>query len=365
MNFKSILQALGLLAVLFTLFPFVAADYWWIRMFDFPHVQLTTFTLIAILVYFFRFDIRSWRDYAYIGILTVCFLFQLSKIYPYTPLSEVEVENNEQIDPNATISLLVANVLQKNTAYHELLDEVLTRNPDVILLTETNAQWQRHLKQPMKQFGYPYKVEMPLENTYGMICYSKLELINPRVKFLLEDSIPSIHTRLRMRSGALIELHAIHPTPPLPPHDASSTDRDAQMMIVAKTVRKSSLPVIVAGDFNDVAWSESTSLFQNVSGLLDPRIGRGFYNTYSADNWLMRWPLDHLFVSEEFRVMDLSLGNDICSDHFPLYTKLSLEPVAASQQKKDPASTEELEDAQKQIEKEARKDRKEKEKKKD
>ena len=91
-----------------------------------------------------------------------------------------------------------------------------------------------------------------------------------------------MHAKLILPSGELVQLHVIHPTPPMPPHDASSTDRDAQMMMVAKMAKKAKLPVIVAGDFNDVAWSESTSLFHNVSGLLDPRKGRGFYNTYQC-----------------------------------------------------------------------------------
>lgn len=360
MSLKPFLQSVGILAVILTVFPFVAADFWWIRMFDYPHVQLTTFTLIALLVYFFRFDIRSWRDYAFVLILAACFLFQLTKIYPYTPLAGYQVENNLQVDPHNTLSLVISNVLQKNKEHQKVLDEILTKDPDVVILTETNRRWRDSLAPALKSFGYRFNTEMPLDNTYGMLLYSKLETIQPQVEFLLEDSIPSIHTRMRMPSGKIIEMHIIHPTPPMPPHDETSTDRDAQMMMVAKMAKNSPYPVIVAGDFNDVAWSESTSLFQNVSELLDPRVGRGFYNTFNVNSWLMRWPLDHLFVSEEFRVMDLRLGNDVESDHFPLYVKLSLEPRAAAEQKMEPASKEEIQEAEKQIEKEEEKDKKEK-----
>lgn len=360
MSLKPFLQAIGVLAVILTLFPFVAADYWWIRMFDYPHVQLTIFTLVALLVYFFRFDIRSWRDYLFILVLSGCFLFQLTKVYPYTPFAGYQVKENLQVDKNRTLSLLVANVLQKNEEHQKVLDEILTTDPDIVILTETNARWKNKLAPSLKEFGYTYKAEMPLDNTYGMLYYSKLRSIEPRIEFLLQDSIPSIHTRIELPSKEIIELHIIHPTPPLPPHDESSTDRDAQMMMVAKMAKNSKYPVIVAGDFNDVAWSESTSLFQKVSGLLDPRIGRGFYNTFDANSWIMRWPLDHLFVSEEWRVMDLRLGNDVESDHFPLYAKLSLEPRSAAAQTPEPPSREDLKEAEKQIEKEDEKDKKEK-----
>lgn len=360
MNLKSILQAIGIIAVVLTLFPFVAADFWWIRIFDYPHIQLTLFTLIALLIYFFRFDIRSWRDYTFILVLAACFLFQLTKIYPYTPLASHQVEDNTESNPKNTISFFISNVLQKNKAYDKVLDEVLTKDADILVFTEANQRWKKELGPKIKSFGYHYKAEIPLDNTYGMLFYSRFKLINPKVEFLLEDSIPSIHTKIEMPSKEIIELHIIHPTPPMPPHDASSTDRDAQMMMVAKMAKNTTFPVIVTGDFNDVAWSESTSLFQKVSGLLDPRIGRGFYNTFNANSWLLRWPLDHLFVSEEFRVMEMRLGQDVDSDHFPLYVKLSLEPAKSEEQKMKPPSKGEMQEAEKQIEKEDEKDRKEK-----
>ena len=351
MSLKTLLQAFGILAVLLSLFPFVAADYWWIRMFDFPHVQLTILTLCALLFYFFRFDLRNWRDYAFVGILGACFLLQLVKILPYTPFAEKQVADNEEYNPQRTFSLLAANVLQKNTEYRKVLDEVLEKDPDLLVFTETDKKWQQELRKGLKGFGYNYRLEEPLPNTYGMLFYSKFPLEDARVRYLMKDSIPSMHGKIKLPSGEKVAFHLLHPTPPMLPHDSTSTDRDAQMMIVAKMAKNSPLPVIVAGDFNDVAWSETTSLFQKVSGLLDPRQGRGFYNTFSANSWIMRWPLDHLFVSEEFRLVDLSLGQDVNSDHFPFYAKLSLEPETPEEKEPKPASTEELKEAETQIEK--------------
>ncbi|MFD1079695.1 hypothetical protein, partial [Longispora fulva] len=112
MTFKGFLQGFGIVAVILSIFPFVASDYWWIRMFDYPHVQLTLLTLIALLSYFISFDIRSWRDYAFMGILGVCFILQLTKIYPYTPLAEKQVKENDLVDPQRTLSILALNVLQ-------------------------------------------------------------------------------------------------------------------------------------------------------------------------------------------------------------------------------------------------------------
>ena len=351
MNLKSFLQVFGLIAVIFTLLPFVAMDYWWIRVFDFPHTQLTILTLVAFLVYFFRFDMRSWRDYFFSFILGSCFLFQLLKIFPYTPFAEPEVGKSLSTDFDNSISLLVANVLQSNRNIELLLKEIQKRDPDLVVLTETNKWWKDQVSSSL-QDQFPYRVEMPLENTYGMLLYSKHELFDAKVRFLIEDSIHSIHTLLKLPSENYIQIHSIHPTPPMPQHNPSSSDRDAEMMTVAIMAKEAIYPVIVTGDFNDVAWSNTTSLFQQVSGLLDPRVGRGFYNTYNANNWLLRWPLDHLFVSEEFRSIELLLGGHIGSDHFPLYAKLSLEPEYAADQKMPSPSEKDVQRADETIAKE-------------
>lgn len=121
------------------------------------------------------------------------------------------------------------------------------------------------------------------------------------------------------------------------------------MRLTAQVARNSKLPVILTGDFNDLAWSQTTSLFQEVSGLLDPWIGRGFFNTYNANSWIMRWPLDHLFLSEEFGLLHIERGNHIKSDHFPLFAEFNLEKDKAYEQRKDPATPEELNQAKEQM----------------
>lgn len=350
MRLKTFLQIFGAIAVLLTLIPLVAADFWWIRVFDYLHIQLTLLTLTAIAAYFIRFDIKWVQDYVFMGILLTCFVFQFGKIYPYTPFSTYEI--GESKNPEAPqIRLFTANVLQKNEKHEKLVREINRFDPDVMVFTETNTRWKNEISKNLDE-SYRYKVEVPLENTYGMLLYSKFELIDPQVRYLVDDSIPSIHTRIKLPEGNLIQLYAIHPTPPMPQHNPSSSDRDAEMMKIAKMSLERELPVVVIGDFNDVAWSETTSLFQSVGKLLDVRVGRGFYNTYNAKNLIMRWPLDYIYTSEEFRLKEIKLGEDTGSDHFPLFATLSLEREKVKEQETEAPNENQLERAKEQIKEE-------------
>src|SRR5690606_13918179 len=145
------------------------------------------------------------------------------------------------------------------------------------------------------------------------------------VSYLLKEDIPSIHTKINLPDGTAISAHFLHPEPPSPTESDSSAPRDAELIAVGKSVSREHGPVIVAGDLNDVAWSRTTRLFRKISGLFDPRTGRGMFNTFHADHWYLRWPLDHLFHSEHFTVNNIQRLSHIGSDHFPLYTELVYE----------------------------------------
>lgn len=351
MKLKTFLRGFGILAVILTLLPLIAIDYWWIRIFDFPHAQLTGLTVIALLTYFLRFNITSVKDYLFVVTLISCFVFQVSKIYAYTPIASTENLDSTITDRSKTLSIYSANVFQKNQKHQPLLNQIKNRNPDIILLMETDKIWKDAVH-PVLKNQYPYQLLKPLDNTYGMLLYSRLPLSNASIRHLVDKDIPSMEAQVTLESGDLIQLYAIHPTPPMPQHNPMSSDRDTEMMRTALTVSNREMPVIVLGDFNDVAWSRTTSLFRKVSRLLDPRIGRGFYNTFNAQNIIMRWPLDHLFVSQEFRTQSIARMESINSDHFPVYAEMTFEPTIASEQMPQTPSKSEIKSARDQMKEE-------------
>ena len=132
---------------------------------------------------------------------------------------------------------------------------------------------------------------------------------------------------MKLRSGALLELRCVHPRPPAPQEAKDARPRDAELIVVGRELKEKRGPAIVLGDLNDVAWSRTNYQFQDLSGLLDPRIGRGFYHTFHARYPFLRYPLDHCFHTKHFRLVSFKRLRKFGSDHFPVAIKLSWSPT--------------------------------------
>lgn len=327
---KTVLVVLSLLLVLATAIPILTFDQWWVRIFDFPRVQITIFGILLLLFYLYFWNIHRLSEAVVLGLLVLALGYQLVKIFPYTPLSPKQVLAAESSSDDANLSMLVANVLMENRKSEEFLALVRDYDPDVILTLETDDWWEEALKS--LEEDYPHTLKKPLDTGYGMLLHSRLELIDPEVRFILKDGIPSMHMQVVLPSDDRVFMHFVHPKPPNPKYASDTMERDAELLIVGREVEAHGKPAIIAGDFNDVAWSKTTAQFQKASGLLDPRVGRGMYNTFSAKSFFLRWPLDHIFSTDDFKLVHIDVGPAWGSDHFPIFIELSLEPGAKADQ---------------------------------
>lgn len=316
-------NGIGAALIVATALPLIPSNEWWIRFFDFPRAQIAAIIFIVLVG---LAVVRHWKTRggkALMGALILCLAYQLSRILPYTPPWPAELPNTGACAPADRLRYMEVNVLQTNRNAKALLDLVAAERPDILLLTETD-QWWADRVQPLAR-EMPHVVSVPQSNTYGMMLMSRLPLGNSQVRYLIEPDVPSIRARVQL-SGQTVMLHAVHPRPPTPGQDTE--ERDAELVLVGREIRQDKMPAIVAGDLNDVAWSDTTSLFQEASGLLDPRVGRKLMPTFPADFPFLRWPLDYIFVSPGFELISMKRFGNIGSDHLPVSVELCAAKVA-------------------------------------
>ena len=328
-----IFQILAGLVVFVSVWGLLPLDHWWIRGVDFPRIQILVIglvSLVGLLVLAPQWE--SWDVVLLLALIGAVGL-QLRMVLPYTRLWKKEVRQALPIPDAVQIKLMVSNVLTPNDNTQALVDLVQQKNPDILITLESDQKWQDALS--VIEPDYPYNFKVPLDNLYGMHLYSKLELIDPEVKYLLIDDIPSIHTQLRLPNDEVIWLYCLHPMPPSPTEADKSTTRDAELLMVGRHINENNQTAILAGDLNDVAWSKTTLMFQRISGLLDPRIGRFFINTFHVNYPFLRWALDHIFHSPCFTLVNIERLPSIGSDHFPVMTTLQYEACATAEQEEN------------------------------
>lgn len=343
----NILFYLSILVLFTTVIPFIRHDFWVFRVFEYPRLQKLVINILLILaVVCFSFPKNS-VDLVILIALFLNLIYLTYLIFPFTKWGRKQIIDSKKRDDASKLKIFIANVYQENRQSKNYLSLIDSCNPDVILLVETNLWWQDAMTSLSEK--YPHQISIPLENTYGMLFYSKYELRHGAVKYLVKNDIPSIDTLIKLPNNQWVQLYCLHPEPPVPQENPRATERDKEILLVGKKAKKSEYPVIVMGDLNDVAWSYTTELFGKISGLLDPRRGRGFFNSFNAKYFFLRFPLDHIFCSTDFTLSSIKRLSNCGSDHFSMCVALQHNPKAEIHNESPQADTGDMELAAEKI----------------
>ncbi len=342
---QTALLVLAALLAVMTFLPLSRSHAWWVRMFDFPRLQIATLAAVVwvalVAVALLGGGVGMW-GWAIVVALGVSVAIQAVQMLPYSPLWTVQTEPADPVlaDPDRRLRLVTSNVLMQNRDGERWLSVIREADPDVVVAVEADAWWAETAGALTDT--HPHTVLVPQDDTYGMLVFSKLPLTQTEVRHLVEPEVPSLYLTAELRSGEPVSLVFLHPRPPRPDIAQDSTLRDAELVLAGRDVAQIDGPVVVAGDLNDVAWSHTTRLFQTLSGLLDPRVGRGAFSTFHAEHWWLRYPLDHVFHSGHFALVELRRLGAVGSDHFPILIELEMNPAIAPRQSGPDADTHDL-----------------------
>lgn len=313
--------SLVLLLLILTLLPKIPSTYWVFRVADFGKIQFNYLTVFTFIVGFFFYKNDFWW-YSQ-ALLLAMIIFHTITLIKYTRYYPVKKISHSGFSSSKIIKIISANVYQFNKDPVPFINLIKTYQPDIFLTMESNSDWENALQ--ILEKDYPYHQKVTLENTYGMHLYSRIEMDAAKTHYFVADDIPSIEAHFSTKDGYKFVFFGIHPPPPSPTEEETSKERDGDLLSVAKRVNKIKEPVIVIGDFNNVAWSKSSVLFRKTSHLIDPRVGKAFISTFHAKYRLLRFPIDLMFHSEHIFIEDLKTLEKFGSDHLPIYCEFFID----------------------------------------
>ncbi|MBM7070084.1 endonuclease/exonuclease/phosphatase family protein [Actibacterium sp. 188UL27-1] len=305
--------AVALCVVISTLLPLTKSVTWWVRMWDFPRVQIAGVALLALFVSLpFTVSLKPLLSTVFVAVT----VYQGLQIFPYTPLAQTEIDIAPAPSPDEEMTLLSVNVLMENERHDDLIVILQRENPDVLLLMETDEAWNTALSNVLSR--YPTVEAHIADDHYGLIFATRLQTARVEMLWPAGDDTPAIRAVLTSPSGVDFNFIGLHPRPPVPGNKTEV--RDKQIKDAALMTQSSERPTVVMGDFNDVAWSWTTKRFKDYGDLLEPRVGRGMISSFHADYPVMRLPIDQIFMTKDVGLVSFRRLENFGSDHFPMAT---------------------------------------------
>lgn len=302
-----------------TVVPLSHSQHWTVRIFDFAKLQFFVLQVLVLLLFGARLDWTTPVLLTQIALFASA-VYNGSVLFRYTPFYPLKAGEPPKGVSNS-MTIVSANVLQFNTEYSRFIQLIRQVDPDMFLTMESNEDWDTAMID--LQSDYPHFHKVPLENTYGIHLYSKIPL-SSQTHYFVADDLPSIEARVTCPGGYRFTVFCVHPPPPSPTEEETSKERDGELLSVAKRIKESGATTLVVGDFNNVAWSRSSTLFRKLSETIDPRIGRGFTPTFHSRYWFAQFPIDQVFHTPDIFVEELKALPDFGSDHLALYVRFHI-----------------------------------------
>lgn len=353
------MRLVGVFLCSVTVLPELKTGRWYVRWWDFPRLQILVLLIAMITTIVIAGLVTGFTGEHYGWMIAggVAAAWQARYLIPFSRIGRREVATTTDSDQGERIRIMVSNVDFEND--HPKVEQVIhllaEENADVLLIVEYEQHWAKRLEKLRSQFEHHFE-EVRGEGL-GMAVWSHLKIQSAQKRHIISQRRVSLWLNLMTNNGSETNFVAVHPTPPGLDDSTGegrrdSSVRDAELVAVAKEIATGQeKDWVVAGDFNDVAWSSTMTLFKRIAGLKDPRIGRAFLGTFMAQVPPCRCPIDHVYVSQGFTVGSLRRKRIFGSDHFAIIAEISLDNARGGV---DPESNESDHDEAKRLLEEGR-----------
>ncbi|QUS54983.1 endonuclease/exonuclease/phosphatase family protein [Pseudovibrio brasiliensis] len=240
------------------------------------------------------------------------------------------LENHPESKSFNVMSLNLLHMQFGKEALQELIEK---RQPDLIVFQETASATPR--LQAFLRENYQYAILPPEKKDTDLTVFSKFPLENSKRNLVpglgFNGYIPREFLSADVNvNGRKIQLYAIHPASPRSKRRLNG--RTTYVDYVSKHIQKhrTDTPIMVLGDWNTPVWSDT---FQKLLADLKlkttftsfvPQTTRYFINPFLGK--VLGSKVDHITSSEKIIIKDLMIGEDVGSDHFPIFATLHILP---------------------------------------
>ena len=220
------------------------------------------------------------------------------------------------------VRLVTANLLMVHPAPDRLAAELEALDADVLVLQEYSTRWRRTAEARGWYEAYPHHAEVVRDDSFGCAVFSRLPLRD--VGVIEMAGLPQLQATVTI-DGVAVDLLDVHTLPPriaeyVPGHRQALREIEAWA-----AARQESRPFVITGDFNATPYSRFHRRISRMANDAWELGGSGYGHT--APNGLFPLPpmrLDHVYLSPELTVREVSLGEGIGSDHRPIAAVVAL-----------------------------------------
>ena len=224
-----------------------------------------------------------------------------------------------------SIRVLTFNINTQNDRWNEIANAIVAVKPDVAVVIESSIESKEQLSQRLTGvLPFIYRT-----TGGGLTIFSRFPLVSPQSKTFNNGTILATSLEIDSRTINLVAAHLIVPIKPNLFHR-----RNASLAEITTYLQQQPKPLIFLGDLNLTPWSPYYSRLIGKTLLHDTRLGFGIEPSWIEaatyvhyPNWvttLVKIPIDHIFVSRDFKVVDTQTAKAANSDHRMLWSDLEI-----------------------------------------
>lgn len=286
------------------------------------HFQVHYLWLTVALIIFISILRRYQQFSSRLALFTLLFAFVVNGL----ELANWYLPSDRLITDKAnSLKVMSFNINTQNFDLDRIFTSIESVNPDLVLIIEINPTMMNRIEtRAISRFPYRFRA-----TGRRLAVFSKLPLEDSRSQRFEGSDVTNLVTYINYRNKR-IQIIGTHSLIPVKSHLFAR--RNLHLKSITSHLEQENQPTILMGDFNLTPWSPYYRQFVDQAALHNTRLGFGILPTWIRPSTtvklpkfilpLLNIPIDHIFVSKDFKVLNTYTGDNGNSDHAPIISEL-------------------------------------------